>query len=156
MKTLQIFFILLLITLGSKAFPVAQQDTIYIQCFRELEIDKFYYNLKSEDGLVINFLFSINWEIHNFEKNNIMFSFDSRSLKNFEQGWFVKKIETKKIKLLKKKYTLEEFTKALNNEDFSVPIANGRVQLIMLYGEKCSARFEVYPVKVGTDLSNEG
>jgi len=27
---------------------------------------------------------------------------------------------------------------------------------MMLYGEKCSTKFELYPVKVGTNLTNEG
>jgi len=155
MKTLKISFLLLLITLSSKAFMLVQRDTIYIECLRELETDKFYYSLKSKEGLVINFLFSINWKIHGFKKNNIMFSFESRNLKNFEQGWFVKKIEIEKIKGFKKKYSLEEFTKALNDDEFLIPIANGKVQLIMLYGEKCSSKFEAYPVKVGSDLSSE-
>ena len=58
--------------------------------------------------------------------------------------------------LYKNYFTLEQFTKALNRKDFLLPIFNKKVQVIMLYGEKCSPKVEVYPVTIGTDLSSEG
>lgn len=65
-------------------------------------------------------------------------------------------MDTNAVKRFKNLYTLEQFTMALNEEKFLVPIFNGRVQIIMLYGAACLSKVEVYPVKVSTNLASEG
>ena len=70
--------------------------------------------------------------------------------------WFVPMVDTRIIKHYKNLYKLKQFTKELEKQSFRLPIANGKVQLVMLYGAASLNKIEVYPVKISTDLSSEG
>jgi hypothetical protein len=151
-------FILLFFFLDSAA---AQQrisvDTVYVRCPQERQITKYHFISKEKNSFNTLFSFNVNWELHGYKKESIQFAFNSEAM-HMKPGndWFVKMIDTNSIKQYKNLYTLEQFTKKLSNGDFLIPIANGKVQVIMLYGASCLSKVEVYPVKVSTDLSSEG
>jgi NADH:ubiquinone oxidoreductase subunit len=155
MKNLIIFILFLLANSNASAIKKTT-DTVYVQCFKEKLSSKFYHSSKSTGDLLINFSFETNWTLYGNNRTSIMFTFYSNAIPNNQYGWFAKEIDVNTIRLFKNLYSLEQFTKALVNNKFSFSIANGKVHIVMLYGEKCSTKFEMYPVKVGTDLSSEG
>jgi hypothetical protein len=127
-------------------------DTIYIRVYRE-DLDTRFFN-NQNNQLSIDFHFKIDWELHNLKKEKIFFSYQSPKKEGIN-GWSIFIKDVRDYLLYKNFFTLQQFTKALKSNDFSIPIQNGKVQIMMLYGEKCSTKFEVYPVKVGTNLSRD-
>lgn len=157
MKRLLIFTCLLFCINILKAQMQNKLDTIYVICQQEKQISKYYFISSQKDSFSTVFSFNVNWKLHGYKKESIQFSFNSLS-EHYKPGrdFFVKTMDTNAVKRFKNLYTLEQFTKALNEEKFLVPIFNGRVQIIMLYGAVCLSKVEVYPVKVSTNLASEG
>ena len=146
-------YIFLTFCLVDKLQAQNKTDTVYVRVYREDLSARFFTNHQNQ--LSIGFHFKVEWELHNFKRNDIFFYYRSPK-KDGINGWSIFIKDIKDYLLFRNVFTLEEFTEALNNNEFLLPIANGKVQIIMLYGEKCSTKFEAYPVKVGTDLSSEG
>jgi len=147
-------FTVILIACSSNLFAQSLKkiDTIYVLCHQENLINKFYTIDSTTNNLSIGFFFKVDWEIHNSKKDMFFVYYLSPKGK---VNWVHNSIELIKLNSYKI-YSLHQFTKALKNNDFSVPIANEKIQIMMLYGERCSTKFELYPVKVGTNLTNEG
>jgi hypothetical protein len=95
--------------------------------------------------------------LYGYKKESISFLFNSKQM-HMKPGtdWFVPMVDTRIIKHYKNLYTLKQFTKELEKQSFRLPIANGKVQLVMLYGAASLNKIKVYPVKISTDLSSEG
>lgn len=140
-----------------KAQKSNKLDTIYVICQQENLNTKYHFISSQKDSFNTLFSFKVDWQIHGHKRDSFVFSFNSLS-EHHKPGrdFFVKIIDTSAIKQYKSLYTLEQFTKALNEEKFLIPILYGKVQILMLYGASCLNRVEVYPVKVATDLSSEG
>jgi len=151
--------ILLLISLFSNfnSFAIEKKntDTIYVLCYQENLINKFYNTNQDKNQLRISYFFDVKWKLHGYDQSVFFFSYEGPS-KQTRNEWSVPLVNSDNFKLYKNLYTLEQFTKALNSANFFRPIADRKVQIMMLYGEKCSTKFEMFPVKVGTDLSREG
>ena len=152
-KLTLLIFIFINYTSGLFAQSSKKLDTIYVICYQENLINKFYSVSSSTNKLTLGFFFKVDWELHGYKKDMFFVHYTSPDNK---MTWVHNPIESHKFNLYKNVYNLEQFTKALNNNEFLIPIANGKVQIIMLYGEKCSIKFEMFPVKVGTDLYSEG
>jgi hypothetical protein len=154
-------YLLFTIVVVCVSFRVGAQekkvDTIYIKCPQEKLNTKYHSISPQKDSFSTVFSFNVNWKLHGYKKESIQFSFNSLS-EHYKPGrdFFVKTMDTNAVKRFKNLYTLEQFTMALNEEKFLVPIFNGRVQIIMLYGAACLSKVEVYPVKVSTNLASEG
>ena len=157
MKKLLILAYLLFCQIIAKAEVQNKLDTIYVICQQEKQISKYHFISSQKDSFNTLFSFKVDWQIHGFKKETIEFSFNSLA-EHYKPGrdFFVKMVDTNTIKRFKRIYTLEQFTKALNEEKFLLPIFYEKVQIIMLYGAACLDKVEVYPVKVATDLSSEG
>jgi hypothetical protein len=153
---LTLFFLLFCVN-SSKGQTKSSQDTIYVICQQENLNTKYHFISSQKDSFNTLFSFKVDWQIHGYKRDTFVFSFNSLS-EHYKPGrdFFVKIIDTNAIKHFKNLYTLEQFTKALNEEKFLLPIFYGKVQIIMLYGAKCLNKVEVYPVKVVSDLSSEG
>lgn len=128
-------------------------DTIYIKTYQEDLKARFF--VSQQNGLMINFFFKVEWKLYGFEKHDFVLSYESPK-KGGVNEWSIFIQDERSYLKSKFVYSLKKFTKALQTEEFRIPIANGKVRVIMLYGAKCSRKVEVYPVKVGTDLSSEG
>jgi len=157
MKKLLILIYLLFCIGILKAQMQNKLDTIYVVCQQEKQISKYHFISSQKDSFNTLFSFKVDWKKHGYKKTSIEFSFNSLS-EHYKPGrdFFIKTLDTNTIKHFKNLYTLEQFTKALNEQKFLLPIFYGKVQIIMLYGAACLSKVEVYPVKVATDLSNEG
>lgn len=128
-------------------------DTIYIRTNVEDISSKFLSNFDNQHR--VSFFFKIAWRLHGSNRDNIYFYYLSPKKSGInEWSTFIK--EEKDFINSINYYTLEQFTKKLEDQNFFVKIFNGNVQIIMLYGSKCSNKLEMYPVKLGTDISNEG
>lgn len=149
-KIIIIVFVLLIFSFELRAQIV---DTIYVRAYQENLSTRFFNNHQNQ--LTINFIFNVEWELHGFKRSDFFFSYRSPKKEDLNV-WSILIKEEKSFMLYKNYFTLEQFTKALNRKDFLLPIFNKKVQVIMLYGEKCSSKVEVYPVTIGTDLSSEG
>ncbi|RZK53509.1 MAG: hypothetical protein EOO91_17515 [Pedobacter sp.] len=130
-----------------------KNDTIYIKTNVEDISSKFHSTF--ENQYKINFFFNVKWQLFGSKRNEISFYYQSPK-KNGTNEWSIFIKDTKEFLLYKNYFTLDQFTSALKNNSFLMPIANGTVQIIMLYGSKCSSKVEIYPVKVSTNLSSEG
>jgi len=158
MKRLLIFMCLLqFCIIEAKAQKSNKLDTIYVVCQQENLNTKYHFISSQKDSFYTIFSFKVHWKLYGYEKDTFQFEFNSKP-EHYKpaSNFFVKMIDTSAIKHFKNLYTLEQFTKALNEEKFLVPIFNGKVQIIMLYGASCLSKVEVYPVEVATDLSSEG
>ncbi len=157
MKFFLIFIFLLFCINSSKAQTKSSLDTIYVICQQEKLHSKYHFMSPQKDSFYTVFSFKIHWQIHGYKKETIGFEFHSKP-EHYKpsSNFFVKFIDTNVITRFKNLYTLEQFTKALNKQDFLVSVWNKKIKIIMLYGAACLDKVEVYPVEVATDLSNEG
>lgn len=128
-------------------------DTIYIKTNVEDISSKFHSTYENQYS--INFFFKIKWELHGFKRDEISFFYQSPK-KSGNNEWSISIREDKKFLIYRNYFTLEQFTKKLKEQDFILPISRGEVQLIILYGTKCSNKVELYPVKISTNLASEG
>jgi hypothetical protein len=128
-------------------------DTIYIRTNIEDVSAKFHSTF--ENQYKINFFFKIDWQLHGYKRDRIFFSYLSpKKIGTNEWSIFIK--DEKEFLIHKNYFTLEHFCRKLKEQNFFLAIFNGKVQIIVLYGAKCSSKVEIYPVKLGTDISNEG
>ena len=150
-----LILIFILYSINSYAEHKKPTDTIYVMCYQEDLTNKFYNLNQNKNQLRIQYLFDVKWELFGYKQNSFFLFYEGPE-KLVRNEWSIPTIKSENIKQYKNLYTLEQFTKALGKQHFRLSITEGKVYLIMLYGEKCSTNFEVYPVKVGTNLSNEG
>ncbi|WP_162795955.1 hypothetical protein [Pedobacter nanyangensis] len=157
MKNILIITFLLFYINNVKAQKKNKLDTVYVVCQQDKLHSKYHFMSPTKDSFYTVFSFKVDWELYGYKKKTFEFEFNSKS-EHYEpaSNFFVKIIDTIAIRRFKNLYTLEQFTKALNEEKFLVPIFNGKVQIIMLYGASCLNKVEVYPVEVITNLSSEG
>jgi len=148
-----IVFALNLALLNELRAQEVKKDTIYIRTNVEDISSRFHSTF--ENQYKINFFFNVHWELHGFKRNDISFYYESPK-KNGINAWSIFIKDNSLFLLYRNYFTLEQFTKRLKEKDFFLPIFYGKVQLIMLYGSKCSEKVEVFPVKIGTNLSSEG
>jgi len=154
MKRILTLTIILLVVYNKKSFSQETKilDSIFVICYQEDLNGKFH--MIRDNKSKIDFFFNVKWKLHGGNYETIIFNFTFPIEKNGFWAFPVKK--KSELSVYKNIYTLGEFTKALSKDTFLTPVTNGKVQIIMLYGEKCSTKFEMFPVKVGTDLSSEG
>ena len=95
------------------------------------------------------------WELHGYKREEVFFYYQSQK-KNGTNEWTIFIKDEKEFLIYKNYFTLEQFTKKLKEQDFFLPIFHDKVQLILLYGSKCSSKVELYPVKIGTNIASEG
>ncbi len=128
-------------------------DTIYIKTSIEDLSNKFHSTF--ENQYKINFFFNVSWELHGYKREEVFFYYQSQK-KNGTNEWTIFIKDEKEFLIYKNYFTLEQFTKKLKEQDFFLPIFHDKVQLILLYGSKCSSKVELYPVKIGTNIASEG
>lgn len=93
------------------------------------------------------------WELHGYKREDVSFYYQSPK-KNGINEWSIFIKDEKEFLIYKNYFTLEQFTKKLKEQDFFLPIFHDKVQLILLYGSKCSSKVELYPVKIGTNIAS--
>lgn len=128
-------------------------DTIYIRTNIEDISSRFHSTY--ENQYKINFFFNVNWELHGFKRNEISFYYQSPK-KSGTNEWSIFIRDEKEFLLYKNYFSLEQFTNKLKEQNFFLPIFHDKVQLIILYGAKCSNKVELYPVKISTNIASEG
>lgn len=128
-------------------------DTIYIRANVEDISSKFHSTFENQYS--INFFFKVNWELHVFKRDVISFFYQSPK-KGGTNEWSIFIKDEKEFLLYRNYFTLEQFTKKLKEQSFFLPIFHDKVQLILLYGAKCSNKVEMYPVKISTNIASEG
>lgn len=135
-----------------QANSLLKADTLYVVSHIKDLGGKFLRN--TDKNCSIDFFFDVKWRKANGVFSSIVFNYTTPiSSKNF---WKIPIVEYEKISDNYKIITLIEFTKKLQDTSFIQAINAGKIQLILLYGEECSTKFEAYPIKIGTDLSSEG
>jgi|GEM_PF-2335690 len=148
-----ITFALILFTCFELYAQNEKLDTIYIRTNIEDISSKFLSNFENQNR--VSFFFKIEWQLHGRKRDDIYFYYLSPKKSGInEWSTFIK--DEKDFINSRKYYTLNQFTKKLENQVFFTFIFNGKAQIIILYGSKCSNKVEIYPVKLGTDISNEG
>ncbi|WP_113651685.1 hypothetical protein [Pedobacter namyangjuensis] len=148
-----LLIVLALLLLSKLNAQEQKADTIYIRTNIENVGSKFHSTFENQYN--INFFFNVNWELHGFKRDAISFIYQSPK-KSGTNEWSIFIKDDKEFLLYRNYYTLEQFTMRLKNPEFFQLIFLNKVQIIMLYGAKCSTKVELYPVKVSTDLSSEG
>ncbi len=130
-------------------------DTIYVRCFQENQNTKYHFLSGDRESFNTNFSFNVKWVLYGYKKESISFLFNSKQM-HMKPGtdWFVPMIDTNTIKHYKNVYTLEQFTKELEKENFFLTIFYKKAQLVMLYGAASLSKVEVYPVEVSTYLAS--
>lgn len=144
---------LALLSFNSKAQTKKQIDTIYLRAFEEDINTKFYSAYQNQYN--INFFFKVKWVLHNAKRDVISFSYHSPKKEGINE-WYIFTKDEREFLPYKNYYTLEQFTIRLKNPEFFQLIFLNKVQIVMLYGAKCSTKVELYPVKLSTDISSEG
>lgn len=128
-------------------------DTIYIRTNVEDVSSKFHSTYQNQ--YMLGFSFNVLWELHDFKRSTIYFTYLSPK-KDGINGWSIFIKDDKEFLTYKNYYTIEQFTKKLKEQDFFLPIFHDKVQLILLYGAKCSSKVELYPVIISTNIASEG
>lgn len=128
-------------------------DTIYIRTNVEDINSKFHSTFDNQ--YKINFFFNVKWELHSFKRDAISFLYQSPK-KNGTNEWSIFIKDEKEFLIYRHYYTLEQFTKKLKDPNFFFPIFHEKMQLILLHGAKCASKVELYPVKISTNIANEG
>ncbi|RZL68144.1 MAG: hypothetical protein EOO93_04115 [Pedobacter sp.] len=148
-----LFTVLALLLLSKLNAQEKKVDTIYIRTNIEDVSSKFHSTFENQYN--INFFFKVKWKLHSFERDAISFFYRSPKKSGINE-WSVFIKDDKEFLLYRNYFTLEQFTKKLKEQNFFLPIFHGKVQLILLYGAKCSEKVELYPVKISTNIASEG
>ncbi len=126
-------------------------DTIYIRTNVEDLSAKFHSTYQNQ--YKIGF-FSKCYGNFMAIKEKMCLSIINHQKKNGINEWSIFIKDEKEFLIYKNYFTLEQFTKKLKEQDFFLPIFHDKVQLILLYGSKCSSKVELYPVKIGTNIAS--
>lgn len=155
MKTyiLAIFALSISVCQSASAQVTKLVDTIFVRTYNDQVSSKFYSNYQNQ--LRVNFFFNVKWDLYKHNRSSLVFGYQSPKKQGINE-WSIKSGEDKNYSFRSNYFTLEQFALKLKQDDFRLPIFYDKVQIIMLYGEKCSTKFDIYPVKLGTDLSSEG
>lgn len=143
----------LLYAKSSSAQEKINLDTIYVRAFDEAIRSKFHSTYKNQYR--VGFSFRLDWSLHNIKRDAIFFIYHSPKKEGINE-WAIVRDNEKKFLLTKNYFNLKQFAEQLNNGDFFQLIFLKKVQIIMLYGSRCSNEVELYPVELGTDISSEG
>ncbi len=152
-KVLYFMLMFTLCTLSLAAQTKKSLDTIYVKCDQDDLSGKFYNVSQFKNQLRIHFFFTVKWVLHGTELDSFSFAYTGPKKEGLN-SWAIPLIDSQFLKD-KEVYTLADFTMKLKG-NFLLDILYERKEIIMLYGARSSQKFEVYPVKVGTDLSSEG
>jgi hypothetical protein len=153
MKEFKITILTLLFFTCFNSKAQERRDTIYIRTYEEDLSAKFH--AADQNRYSVNFFFHTKWVLHKIERNTIFFSYQSPKSEGRNE-WSSEMSDVKAYLPLKNLFTLQDFTKKLQEPDFMKLIFQHKVQIIMLYGAKCAGKVEIYPVKLGSDISSEG
>ncbi len=148
-----LFTFLALLLLAKLNAQEKKTDTIYIRTNIEDIRSKFHSTFENQYN--INFFFKVKWQLHDIKRDAISFFYQSPK-KGGTNEWSIPIKDDREFLIYRNYFTLGQFTKKLKDQDFFLPIFHEKVQLILLYGAKCSEKVELYPVKISTYIASEG
>jgi hypothetical protein len=129
-------------------------DTIYVICHQEA-IKERIFSISSEKGQLQMFLFfDIKWQLHGQQQDSFIFVYTGPPAPK-SRLWGPAMIDEKSLRSFKNVLSLQELTEKLKGP-FLVSASSQKYQFILVLSGSGSQRYELYPVKIGTDLSSEG